>query len=90
MDETPIYDSIEEVVQKIQNGEIDGDEVTVHIDNDYSEAIRENPEDFDEEYPDSIVDDGFVHIQVLATDEKLPYATLIDVLKVLGIETKRP
>lgn len=63
--------------------------MTVHIDNDYSEAVRENPEDFDEEYPDSIVDDDFVDIQLLATDEKLPYATLMNILEVLGIETKR-
>lgn len=72
--ETPIYDSLGDVVQAIEDGELDKEEVTVRIDNDFVQTYRDDPETFNHDYPDAIISE--IDQQVLSNDDQLPRGVL--------------
>lgn len=90
MREEPIYDSISKVVEDVENGEINPENVRIIVDNDYTQAFIDDPSNFDDDHPEAIVDDEFVDMQILAKDEQLPRGTLKDVLSIFNFDVSGP
>lgn len=90
MREEPIYDSISEVVEDVENGEINPKNIRIIVDNDYTQAFIDDLSNFDDDYPEAIVDDEFVDMQILAKDEQLPRGTLKDVLSIFNFDVSGP
>lgn len=90
MREEPIYDSIAELVEAVQEGNFDPEHIQIVVDNDYSEAFIDNPDNFDNNHPEAIIDDDFVDMQILARDEQLPRGTLRQVLDLFNFNVEKP
>lgn len=86
----PIYDSISELVCAVKENDLNPENIKITVDNDYSEAFIDDPDNFKDSYPESIVDDESVDMQILARDENLPRSTLEEILEVFDFNVSPP